>query len=206
MRRFRIWSGCAADLSSGWISHEMTETRPNRAHPLTLSEFAGWYWLKEELVVICRMYSLSTVGSKLELEDRIRRYLSGVAPVPALTRRSTGKMPAAFTEKSVIGKGWRCNPALGAYLREVCGKGFRFNAAMRDFIHNGEGRTLAEAVICCRASIQPSAPKPPIARQLEYNQHFRDFFASQSGATRRQAIDAWWEKRSRRNGTRRRAD
>lgn len=131
---------------------------------LTLSEFASWYWLKEELVVICRMCALSTVGSKLELEDRIRRHLSGVAPTTVVNRRAVGKMPTAFTQKSVIGKGWRCNPALGAYLRQLCGKRFRFNATMRDFIHNGEGRTLAEVVVCYRASIQASTSKPRIAK------------------------------------------
>lgn len=53
----------------------MTETRPKITPSLALSEFASWYWLKEELVVICRMCALSTVGSKLEVEDRIRRHL-----------------------------------------------------------------------------------------------------------------------------------
>ena len=51
-------------------------------------------------------------------------------------------MPAVFTAATVIGAGWRCNPGLGAYFRKVAGQGFRFNAAMRDFIHNGAGRTL----------------------------------------------------------------
>lgn len=182
----------------------MTGTRPTIALSLTLSEFVSWYWLKEELVVVCRLFALSTTGSKLELEDRIRRHLSGTPPTVTDRRRAIGKMPAQFTQKSVIGKGWRCNPALGAYLREVCGRGFRFNAVMRDFIHHGEGRTLAEAVICYRESVQACNAKPPIAKQLQYNQHFRDFFASHAGATRQQAIDAWWEKRSTRNGTRRR--
>ena len=71
-----------------------------------------------------------------------------------------------------------------------------------NLIHHGEGRTLAEAVICYRESIQVGNAKLSIAKQLEYNQRFRDFFASRPSATRQQAIDAWWEKRSRRNGMR----
>jgi hypothetical protein len=184
----------------------MTGSRPGIAPSLTLSEFASWYWLKEELVIICRLFALSTAGSKLELEDRIRRHLSGIAPAVAVKRRALGKMPTVFTQKSVICKGWRCNPALGAYLRQVCGSGFRFNAAVRDFIHNGEGLTLADAVVCYRESVQAGNSKLPIPKQLEYNQHFRDFFAAKPGATRQQAIDAWWEKRSRRNGTRRKGE
>lgn len=181
----------------------MTESRPTIAPSITLSEFVSWYWLKEELAVICRLFALSTAGSKLELEDRIRRHLSGIEPKVAAKRRAAGKMPTVFTLKSVIGKGWRCNPALGAYMRQVCGSGFHFNAAMRHFIHNGEGRTLADAVVCYRESVHAGKSQLPIPKQLEYNQHFRDFFAATPGATRQQAIDAWWKKRSRRNGTRR---
>lgn len=181
----------------------MPETRPPITPSLTLSEFAGWYWLKTDLVAICRTFALGNTGSKLELEDRIRRHLSGVAPKAASTRsRIAGEMPSVFTPQTIIGKGWRCNPALGAYLRKVCGDGFHFNATMRDFIHNGAGHTLAEAAVCYRASMQPGNAKRPISRQLEYNQHFRDFFAAHAGATRQQAIAAWWEKRSRRKTTR----
>ena len=180
------------------LSKKMSEARPPINPSLTLAEFASWYWLKTDLVDICRAFALSTTGSKLELTERIQQHLSGFAPKTIVKRRAKSEMPSAFTPKSVIGKGWRCNPALGAYMRKVCGNGFHFNATMRDFIHNGAGRTLAEAVVCYRASMQPDNPKRPIPRQLEYNQHFRDFFAAQPGATRQQAIDAWWEKRSRR--------
>jgi hypothetical protein len=78
----------------------------------------------------------------------------------------------------VIGKGWRCNPALGAYFRQVVGSSFRFNATVRDFIHEGVGHTLADATICYKASVRSSAPKPSIPKQLEYNQHFKNFFAA----------------------------
>ena len=115
-------------------------------------------------------------------------------------------MPETFTPDTVIGAGWRCNPALGAYLRKTIGKGFHFNAPTREFIHKGVGRTLADAVICFRESTLPGAAKSSIPRQLKYNQHFRDFFAAHPGATRQQAISSWWEKRSRRNGTKRRVD
>ena len=184
------------------VLDEMPETRPPITPLLTLPDFVDWYWLKADLVSICRLFTLSTSGSKLELEDRIRRHLSGQQLRVTVKRRMIGEMPVVFTPKTMISKGWKCNPALGAFMRELCGSGFRFNAQVRDFIHNGEGRTLAEAAICYRASIQPRSHKTSIPRQLEYNQHFRDFFAAQPGASRQQAIDAWWDKRSRRGGTR----
>ena len=93
-------------------------------------------------------------------------------------------------------------PTLSLYFRSVLGNGFHFNAAMRNFIHNGAGHTLAEAAICYLASVQPTSQKRCIPKQLAYNQHFRDFFAAHPGANCEQAVAAWWEKRSRRNGTR----
>jgi hypothetical protein len=35
-------------------------------------------------------------------------------------------------------------------------------------------------------------PKAAIAKQFQYNQHIRDYFAKHPGAKREQAIAAWW--------------
>jgi hypothetical protein len=172
--------------------------RPALTRSLTEAEFRAWYWLKQELVLFCRSAGLTTSGSKLDLQARISDLFANrpTAPTPA-AKRTAGAMPATFTLDTLIGPGWRCNPRLGAFLRSVCGNGFHFNAAMRDFIHHGSGKTLADAAICYHASVRPGTPKPAIPTQLQYNQHFRDFFRDHPGATRQQAIDAWWRKRSK---------
>lgn len=181
---------------------DASKGRPKTNLLLTADEFSSWYWLKTELVELCRVHRLGTSGSKLELEARVRGHLKGMPAEKKAMRRSSGEMPATFTLETVIGRGWRCNPALGAFFRTVCGRGFHFNAAMRDYVHQGEGKTLADAAICYHASVGPDAKRPTIARQLEYNQHFRDYFSNHAGATREEAIAAWWEKRSTRHGTR----
>jgi hypothetical protein len=180
----------------------VAQERPRPSRKLSADEFSSWYWLKTEMVALCRLHGLGTAGSKLELEARIRGHLLGLTTEKKAVRRPSGEMPATFSLQSVIGRGWRCNPGLGAFFRTVCGRGFRFNAAMRDFIHEGEGKSLADAAICYHASVGPGANRPPIARQLEYNEHFREYFTSHPGATREEAIAAWWEKRSRKHGTR----
>ena len=170
--------------------------RPALTTTLSVHEFQRWYWLKEELVAFCRKYSLPVSGSKLEVAERVGHYLCHrevLRPHVRMVRR--GAMPEVFTLKTVMGEGWRCNPALGAFFREHCGRGFRFNASMRAFIHEGAGQTLADAIVCYKASIKPSNTPRPIAPSLEYNQHIRKYFEQNPGATRRQAIDAWWTKR-----------
>jgi hypothetical protein len=177
--------------------------RPELSPALTAQEFSAWYWLKEELVAFCRTSRLSPTGMKLELGKRIQEFLEGRAASrePSI-RRKDGAMPADFTVDTTIGEGWRCSPRLGAFLREATDGSFRFNAEVRELIHHGYGKTLAEVIACYRSSVRAARTKAAIPKQLEYNQPFRDYSLSNPGATRELAIAAWWRKR----GQRRRAD
>jgi SAP domain-containing new25/Domain of unknown function (DUF6434) len=171
--------------------------RPSLDRRLSAESFAQWYWLKEELVVFCRDSGITTSGSKPELTQRVIAFLNGASLPPSIKIRRRGNMPDVFSLSTVIGKGWRCNPALGQFFRSHCGNGFRFNAAMRNFIHSEVGRTLEEAMHCYRASVSPSALKQEIIAQNEYNRHTREFFRQNPGASREEVLAAWWEKRNR---------
>ena len=157
---------------------------------------------QQELLHFCSTNGLRTIGSKPELESRTEAFLAG-RPLPKrmTSARAVIRMPSTFRPDLLIEPGWRCNPALGAYFRSTLGNGFCFNKAMRDFIHTQHGKTLLEAEHCYLASLRPDAARPPILRQLEYNQHFRDFYAANFGASREDAIKAWWKKRSSRKPT-----
>jgi hypothetical protein len=171
--------------------------RPKLSVGLTSLEFAAWYWLKEELVAFCRSETISPSGSKIELQARISSFLDGgILPKHAAQVRRSGEMPKQFGINTVIGDGWRCSPALGAFFRQTLGTGFRFNAKMRSFIHNGQGKTLAAAVTFYRSSA--AREKRPIPPQLEYNRHFRNYFRDNPGASKEDAITAWWAKRDKR--------
>jgi hypothetical protein len=163
------------------------------------TEFCAWYWLKEELIAFCRDAKLPSAGNKADIEAVIIAHLERRNSLPKRApRRATVKMPTTFALDDVIGAGWTCNPALGAFFRAQMANRFHFNKAMRDFIHSGEGRTLAEAMECFCASIRKDYPKREIAPSLEYNQHTRVFFAANPGASRDEVIAAWWEKRGKR--------
>jgi SAP domain-containing new25/Domain of unknown function (DUF6434) len=151
--------------------------------------------MKSELTLFCKLIRVSAVGTKPELTSRIDAYLSGKPAVTVAKRRRAGSMPSHFSTETVIGEGWRCNPELGAFFKEVCGRGFRFNAAVRQVIHEGAGKRLAEAIEIYRKSKLPNAPRQPIIEQNQYNQHTRDFFAQHKNATQEQCIAAWRLKR-----------
>jgi SAP domain-containing new25/Domain of unknown function (DUF6434) len=173
----------------------MASARPALNARLAASTFRRWYWLKAELTLFCRSVGLPTAGSKPDLAARIEAFLAK-QPLPQVVRAVRhAAMPDTFTLATVIEPGWRCGPTLGQFLRTQCGPGFRFNAVTRNFIHTQVGKTLADAVACYRASVVPGAPKPPIIAQNEYNQHMRDFYASNPSATHEQVLKAWHLRR-----------
>lgn len=51
------------------------ENRPNLDRNISLADFNDFFWLKEELVVFCKRVGISTSGGKIEISDRIRRYI-----------------------------------------------------------------------------------------------------------------------------------
>lgn len=172
--------------------------RPELNSRLSAVEFRSWYWLKSELLTFCRSEGVNATGSKPYLADRIAAHLDGAAlHIPTQPPRN-GTMPNEFTLETVVGEGWRCNRALGEFLRSQCGSGFRFNAIVRNLIHTQPGVTLADVVNSYLAGATSGRLAADIPVQLEYNRHTREFYANNPGASRQQVIEAWWARRSRR--------
>ena len=46
------------------MNNEANPDRPDLTPDLTAGSFAGWYWLKAELVAFCRTLGLPTTGAK----------------------------------------------------------------------------------------------------------------------------------------------
>ncbi|MEO0558831.1 MAG: DUF6434 domain-containing protein [Bacteroidota bacterium] len=173
-------------------------SRPALDLSLAAEDFLDYYWLKAELVAFCREHSLPVSGAKTELVDRIAAFLrDGTILRPSPARRPRAEpMPEALSLDTEIGRGWRSGQRLRAFFEAEVGPSFRFNQALVDFIRDGEGRTLGEALDAWRAS-KASGPRV-IPRQLEYNRHMRAYRAEHPNATPEEVRDAWWEKRGRR--------
>ncbi|MEM1054057.1 MAG: DUF6434 domain-containing protein [Bacteroidota bacterium] len=171
--------------------------RPPLTASLSPAEFRAYYWLKEELVAFCRENGLPTSGPKLDIADRIAAFLMDgtiLRPAPLPIRK--GAMPTTFSRETVIGDGWRCTRSLREWFESEVGRGFRFTGPVREILHNGQGRTLGEAADLWRETHTQKSER--IAPQLEYNRHMRTYFENHPGATREDALAAWWEARSRR--------
>ena len=175
--------------------------RPPLDLNISTEDFQAFYWLKEELLAFCRTQGLPTSGSKQALSERIVYFLntgSVPAPKPAAKQRTSARMPETFTRETVISPGWRCSQTLRTFFLQEVGPQFHFNGVMRDFIKEGEGRTLGEAIAAWEADRSAPKAEKEIAPQFEYNRHFREYFKTHPGATREEAIAAWKMKKAQR--------
>ena len=49
--------------------------RPILNKNITLKDFKDFYWMKEELVAFCRKIGINSSGGKIEIANRIAKYL-----------------------------------------------------------------------------------------------------------------------------------
>jgi hypothetical protein len=164
----------------------------------SVTEFDAYYRLKSELVDLCRQNNLPAGGSKTELADRIRYFLAtGALPAPPAAKRATvAAMPAEFNRQTLIGSGWRCSQSLRLFFEAEIGPHFHFDGFMRDFIKNGAGKTLQEAIDGWTAHHRSPAGPVPIAPQFEYNCFIRAYFEANKGKMFADAVAAWNEHKT----------
>jgi hypothetical protein len=177
-------------------------TRPELNRQISPQDFLSFYWLKEELIIFLRAQGLSATGSKAELTNRISQFLEKGRVENSVPRKSAKRtdMPANLTRQSMIGPGWRCSQELRAFFEREIGAHFHFDGVMRDFIHNGVGKTLQEAIETWEAEQRNSRQEKPIAPQFEYNRHVREYFKAHPGAPLQAAIADWTSKKKERQG------
>lgn len=175
--------------------------RPQLTPSISVDDFRDYYWLKEELLDFCRQNDLPLGGSKREISERIERFLHTGEVLPATSRSSSlgrAAMPETFTRDTVIEPGWHCSQALRAFLETEIGFGFHFDQVMRDFIKQGHGKTLQEAINAWQVAKANPPQKTEIAPQFEYMRHMREYFDLHPEGTREEALAAWHEKKSKR--------
>lgn len=92
--------------------------RPKFSNLKSVEEFNEYYWYKDELIKICRKLSLDTLGTKAELEERLRSYLQGI---PTENKRK-------------IGNSIRQHSSGKVHLdMRIIPDGFKFNNESREF-------------------------------------------------------------------------
>lgn len=106
------------------------EERPKFEKIRNGSEFKQWYWLKEEMVSICKGHELGTIGGKPELEARIAYYLDTgkrkIVPRKKITSSfDWGK--SELTLETVITDSYRNSQNMRNFMKRNAGERFAFS-------------------------------------------------------------------------------
>ena len=171
--------------------------RPALNKALNSAAFRDFYYLKEELVRFCRENGLSTAGGKLDLTERIARYLDTGEAAPGPSSRKKAPDTGRIEENARIEENFVCSQKHRAFFKEHIGKGFSFNVAFQNWLKSNPGKTYKDAIKAYYELAETKKnSKTEIGRQFEYNTYIRDFFSDNNKKPLEDAIKCWKYKKS----------
>ena len=101
--------------------------RPELNNQLDSKTFREYYYLKEELIDFCRKNNLQTTGGKIELTDRISKFLDTGERIFKVYDSRRTKIIDEITLESIIEDNFVCSEKHRAFYKKEIGKSFSFN-------------------------------------------------------------------------------
>ncbi|MHA7130711.1 DUF6434 domain-containing protein [Algoriphagus namhaensis] len=185
------------------MSTSKTENRPKFSEMKTGQEFKSWYWLKSELVDICKKLGLSYTGGKFELRDRIAHELDHPGtPFPKKPKKATtSKFNWArekLTLETVLTDNVSFGPNFRNFMKSQVGDHFYCHSDFMDWANLNPGKTLADAVDEWN-KLEKRKEDPNFKRVIRphnmFNQYLRDFFEATEGLKLKDAKKCWAAKK-----------
>lgn len=180
--------------------------RPLLTKDISLADFDDFYWLKKELSVFCASIGISNTGGKMEIQERIRSYLSSGVIIPQRTSRK--KVKSAFdwnieplSVSTIITDSYANTENVRHFFTEAIGKHFSFNVKFMSWMKESSGKSLDEAIAewkRIQALKKDKTYQTSIAPQFEYNRYIRAFLADHPLLTIKDAINFWKRKKVQR--------
>ncbi len=177
-------------------------SRPNINDISSGTAFARWYWLKAELVEICKLRGLPTSGRKAELTKRIADSIDRKDAVPDTTaRKPTSRFNWAretLTPTTVITDSVSFGPNFRRFMTGQIGKPFVCHGDFMAWVRAHPGKTLADAIAQWHA-LERRKQDPSFRREIAsgnmYNQYVRDFTDAHPGSSIAEARTCWLKKK-----------
>ncbi|MCC2328540.1 DUF6434 domain-containing protein [Bacillus wiedmannii] len=187
------------------------DVRPPLSTSISVEDFLDYYWLKEELQDFCRSVGLSTAGGKIEITERIAKYLRTGVKEKYVTRNATSVRSSSpsnsvsygdLTLDTVIKPGFKCTQNHRNFFKSVIGPKFHFSVELQDYIKANVGKTYHDVVeeYYRIQERKKAGVRTTISKQFEYNTFIRDYYddPQNEGKPLSEAINAWKEVRSQR--------
>ena len=162
--------------------------------PKTKEELYGRYYLKNDLIKICKDNTLPTTGSKENLLKYICEFIEGKSVVKAKTKsKNLGKEFEPLLEKT-IDDNYSNNEIHRRFFVKTIGKQSKFNVQFINWIKENKGKKRYKEAIEIYNKIlldKKYGKKTTIGKQFEYNQYTRDFFESNPNLNRDDCLKCW---------------
>ncbi|MEE9430717.1 MAG: DUF6434 domain-containing protein [Melioribacteraceae bacterium] len=174
--------------------------RPKLEKNIKIEDFRDFYWLKGELIEFCRIEGLVKRGGKIEISNRIEKYLTtGIKTTKTESQKSKSISKLDWnneelTLQTVITDNYKNTENVRIFFAGNIGKKFKFNVKFMNWMKLNIGLTLENAVKEWRnieIERKNNKSEKEIKPQFEYNRYIRDFLKNNTGKTRNNAIEFW---------------
>jgi hypothetical protein len=162
--------------------------------PKSKQEFLNTYYLKNELLEICKENDLPTNGSKENLVKYICAFIEN-RPITktknASKKNTNGFIPSL---EKIIDVNYSNNEIHRTFFTKEIGEHFKYNVQFMNWMNENKGKkTYQEAVEMWKKLFleKKSGKKYEIGKQFEYNQYTRDFFENNPEKSREDCIKCW---------------
>jgi len=179
-----------------------TAQRPNINTIVRGSELKKWYWLKAELIALCKAKNISYTGTKFQILDRLADFLDHGEVKRSKkvgTKASFNWKIATLTKKTIITENYSNGQNSRAFFKIHCGDKFKFSIAFMAWMKANVGKPLGAAVEeWKRLEMEKKKKgfKSKIPSSNQYNQYLRDFFADNPGLSMAEVRKYWKLKRA----------
>ena len=162
--------------------------------PKSKEELYGTYYLKEQLINMCKEHNLPASGSKENLLEYICNYIENkpINTIKAKIRNKNHNFEPSL--EKIIDENYSNNEIHRKFFKETIGNKFKFNVQFINWIAENKGKKTYKAAIEMYHKIlldKKSGEKTKIGKQFEYNQYTRDFFKNNPNLSRKDCIKCW---------------
>ena len=171
--------------------------RPELNNNIDSKIFKEYYYLKEELVDFCRKNNLQTTGGKIELTDRIAKFLDTGERITGNHDSRRTKIIDEISLDSIIEDNFVCSEKHREFYKKEIGNSFKFNVLFQRWLKSNAGKTYKDSIDAYYKILEDKKNnKTTIDKQFEYNTYIRDFFNDNKDKSLDDAIICWKYKKS----------
>jgi hypothetical protein len=162
--------------------------------PKSKKELYDTYFLKKDLIKLCKEYNLPTNGAKETLLEYIGDFIENkpIEKIKEKTRiRNNGFEPSP---EKTIDENYLNNETHRAFFLKTVGEHFKFNVTFMNWMEKNKGKkTYKDAMEIYNKILldKKQGKKTEIGKQFEYNQYTRDFFEDNPKLSRGDCIKCW---------------